>query len=172
MTEDYIIKLSAKAMGFELEYRRGSDAYYYEDPETGREVWLPMQDDRQVVLIIAKLKVDITSLGGLARATVYVPWVGFKQCETPHADEPGARRDALRLAVATVAAKYGDGMLDGDTDERVLGHLLQTEGSTAHDMRAVVRASREEISEACQRLKRKGLVMNTGPYWKAVGDTK
>ncbi|MNJ27763.1 hypothetical protein D3C77_222780 [compost metagenome] len=168
MTEEEIIKLSAKAMGLELEYRRGSDAFYYDDPETGREVWLPMQDDRQTMLIIAKLRMDICCLHSLARATAHVPYVGFKQSEISHAAEPGARRDAMRLAVATVAAKYGHGMLDGGTDERVLGHLLGIEGSTAYAMCGAIRESREEISKACQRLKRKGLVTNKGPYWQAV----
>ena len=168
MKEDEIIKLSAKAMGFELEHRRGSDAFYYDDPEAGREVWLPMQDDRQTMLIIAKLRMDICCLHSLARATAHVPWIGFRQCEVAHADEPAARRDALRLAVATVAAKYAQGMLDGGTDERVLGYLRGIVGSTAHAMRGAIRESREEISKACQRLKRKGLVTNEGPYWKAV----
>lgn len=168
MTEDEIIKLSAKAMGFALEYRRGSDAFYYDDPETGREAWLPMQDDRQTMLIIAKLRMDICCLHSLARATSHVPWVGFKQCEVSHTDEPGARRDALRLAVATVAAKYGQGMLEGGTDERVLGHLRGIEGSTAYAMQGAIRESREEISKSCQRLKRKGLVTNNGPFWQAV----
>ncbi|MHA6161023.1 hypothetical protein ACX3X6_08975 [Pseudomonas sichuanensis] len=168
MTEDEIIRLSAKAMGFALEYRRGSDAFYYDDPDTGREVWLPMQDDRQMMLIIAKLRMDICCLHSLARATAHVPWVGFKQCEVSHADEPSARRHALRLAVATVAAKYGQGMLEGGTDERVMGHLRGIEGSTAYAMQGAIRESREEISKSCQRLKRKGLVTNKGPFWQAV----
>lgn len=168
MKEDDIIKLSAKAMGFELEYRRGSDSFYYDDPETGREVWLPMQDDRQTMLIISKLKVDICSLHSLARATAFVPYTGYKACEIPHADEPAARREALRLAIATVAAKYAKNMIAGGPDERVLVHLLGIEGSTAHAMRGAIRESREEISKACQRLKRKGLVTNKGPFWQAV----
>ena len=168
MTEDEIIKLSAKAMGFDLEYRRGSDAFYYDNPETGREVWLPMQDDQQTMLIISKLRMDICCLHHLARAAAHVPYVGFKQSEVAHTDEPGARLHALRLAVSTVAAKYGQGMLDGSTDERILGHLLGIEGSTAHAMRGAIRESREEISKACQRLKRKGLVTNKGPFWQAV----
>ncbi|UFH28787.1 hypothetical protein [Pseudomonas sp. CIP-10] len=168
MTEEDIIKFSAKALGLELDYRRSSDAFYYDDQETGREVWLPMHDDRQTMLIIAKLRMDICCLHHLARATTHVPYVGFKQSEVPHADEPGDRMKALRLAVATVAAKYGQGMLTGGTDERVLGHLIGIEGSTAHAMRGAVRESREEISKACQRLKRKGLVTNKGSFWQAV----
>ena len=168
MKEDDILKLSAKAMGFELEYRRSSDAFYYDDPDTGRELWLPMQDDRQTMLIISKLKVDICSLHSLARATAFVPYTGYKVCEVPHTDEPAARRGALRLAIATVAATYAEKMIDGGADERVLVHLLGIEGSTAHAMRGAVRECREEISKACQRLKRKGLVINKGPFWQAV----
>ena len=56
-------------------------------------------------------------------------------------------------------------------DRRVLNYLLTVPGSTAWAMHGSVGATREEVSKACQRLKRKGLV-NTSEthtsYWQAV----
>lgn len=53
-------------------------------------------------------------------------------------------------------------------DEKILAHLRGIHGSTAWAMRRTVGATREEVSRECQRLKRKGLVTNDGPYWQAV----
>lgn len=53
-------------------------------------------------------------------------------------------------------------------DKKVLDHLSGINGSTAWMMRNKVGATREEVSKACQRLKRKGLVAADGTYWQAV----
>ncbi|PCR94872.1 hypothetical protein CP336_18680 [Pseudomonas fluorescens] len=56
-------------------------------------------------------------------------------------------------------------------DRRVLNHLLSVPGSTAWAMHSAVGATREEVSKACQRLKRKGLVKTSesqSTYWQAV----
>ena len=53
-------------------------------------------------------------------------------------------------------------------DKKVLDHLRGINGSTAWMMRNKVGATREEVSKACQRLKRKGLVAAGGTYWQAV----
>lgn len=53
-------------------------------------------------------------------------------------------------------------------DRSVLSHLREVEGSTAWAMHKSVKATRVEVSKACQRLKRLGLVSNNGPYWQAV----
>lgn len=56
-------------------------------------------------------------------------------------------------------------------DDRVLDHLRQCRGSTAWAMHWAVGATREEVSKACQRLKRKGLVKTSARqsnYWEAV----
>lgn len=55
MTEHELLELSAKAYGVELEYRHGSDAYYYDDPETGREQWIPTERDDQAFRLAVKL---------------------------------------------------------------------------------------------------------------------
>ena len=38
------LELAALAAGIELTYRHSSGAYYYDDPETGREEWRPHTD--------------------------------------------------------------------------------------------------------------------------------
>lgn len=54
---------------------------------------------------------------------------------------------------------------------RALNHLRNVQGSTAWVMRGTVGTTREDISKACQRLKRKGLVKTSEiqlTYWQAV----
>ena len=56
-------------------------------------------------------------------------------------------------------------------DTRVLNHLRNVQGSTAWAMRGAVEGTREDVSKACQRLKRKGLVKTSetqSTYWQAV----
>ncbi|MDD2056591.1 hypothetical protein NPS58_03910 [Pseudomonas putida] len=56
-------------------------------------------------------------------------------------------------------------------DARVLKYLQSCQGSTAWAMSGAVRLSREEVSRACQRLKRKGLVATSptlATFWQAV----
>ncbi|RWU21294.1 hypothetical protein DM813_19090 [Pseudomonas alkylphenolica] len=58
-----------------------------------------------------------------------------------------------------------------EAEARVLKHLQGCLGSTAWAMSGAVRLRREEVSKACQRLKRKGLVAtspNQATYWQAV----
>jgi hypothetical protein len=55
MNDNELLRLSAKAIGFELEYRRGSDAFYYDDPDSGRERWDPLSDDGQALRLAIKL---------------------------------------------------------------------------------------------------------------------
>jgi len=56
--------------------------------------------------------------------------------------------------------------LQADIDQKVLSHLRSVPGSTAWAMRGAINATREDVSKACQRLKRKGLVVCDGAYWK------
>lgn len=60
---------------------------------------------------------------------------------------------------------------DSTLDDRVLNHLRGQQGSTAWAMRFAVGATREDVSKACQRLKRKGLVRTSArqsTFWEAV----
>lgn len=56
-------------------------------------------------------------------------------------------------------------------DDRVLNHLRGRQGSTAWAMHFAVGATREDVSKACQRLKRKGLIKTSARlryFWEAV----
>jgi len=59
MNDYELLRLSAKATGFELEYRLGSDAFYYDDPDSGREQWDPLSDDGQALRLATKLGICI-----------------------------------------------------------------------------------------------------------------
>ncbi len=59
MDDNELLKFSAKAYGCEgLEYRHGSDRFYYDDPETGRECWCPLDDDGQAFRMSVKLRMN------------------------------------------------------------------------------------------------------------------
>lgn len=62
--------------------------------------------------------------------------------------------------------------LKNPLDGKILVHLRSVTGSTAHAMRGL--ESREDVSAALRRLKRKGLVRCEGAYWIATesGESK
>ena len=63
ITRNELLELSAKAYGIELEYRSGSDAYYYDNPETGREQWCPDDDDGQAMRLLVKCGISFSFVG-------------------------------------------------------------------------------------------------------------
>lgn len=58
-TDRDLLEAAARAYGVKLDYRHGSDAYYYDDPEMGREEWKPHRDDGQALRLAVKLKLNI-----------------------------------------------------------------------------------------------------------------
>lgn len=64
--------------------------------------------------------------------------------------------------------------LKNPLDGKILVHLRGIAGSTAWAMRGEINETREDISAACQRLKRKGFVRCEGAYWIATesGESK
>lgn len=103
MTAHELLKLSAKAMGFDLEYRRGSDAFYYDDPESGREQWQPLSDDVQALRLSVELQLSILWFANLQYVMVERRGFGENIGWTDDADRGGA----LRQAITVVAAKIG-----------------------------------------------------------------
>lgn len=103
MTDYELLCLSAKAMGFELEYRRGSDAFYYDDPDSGREQWQPFSDDGQAMRVAIALQLSITWFTSLQYVMVERRGFGENIGWTDDADRGGA----LRQAITVVAAKIG-----------------------------------------------------------------
>lgn len=53
-------------------------------------------------------------------------------------------------------------------DKSVLAYYQTREGCTAYICSLGLRVAREDVSKALQRLKRKGLVLADGSYWKIV----
>ena len=93
MTDRELLELSAKAYGVELEYRHGSDAYYYDDPETGREQWIPTERDDQAFRLAVKLNL------------LYVK-VFSKKVAEKHTDDIDIF-SASRRAIVRAAAEVG-----------------------------------------------------------------
>ena len=103
MTDHELLKLSAKAMGFELEYRHGSDAFYYDDPESGREQWQPLSDDVQAMRLAVDLQLSILWFTNLRYVMVERGGFGENIGWTDDADRCGA----LCQAITVVAAQIG-----------------------------------------------------------------
>jgi uncharacterized membrane protein len=60
---------------------------------------------------------------------------------------------------------------NAEMDGKVLNYLRDRTGSTAWAMTGAIGATREEVSKACQRLRRKGLIETSATqltYWQAV----
>ena len=51
MTKREMLQLAALAAGIELEWREGSQCFYYDDSETGREIWMPDMCERQAFIL-------------------------------------------------------------------------------------------------------------------------
>ncbi|WP_449104122.1 hypothetical protein [Pseudomonas veronii] len=103
MTDHELLRLSAKAMGFELEYRHGSDAFYYDDPESGREQWQPLSDDAQAMRLAVDLQLSILWFTNLQYVMVERRGFGENIGWTDDADRGGA----LCRAITVVAAQIG-----------------------------------------------------------------
>lgn len=103
MTDHELLQLSAKAMGYELEYRRGSDAFYYDDPESGREQWQPLSDDVQALRLAVVLQLSVLWFTNLQYVMVERRGFGENIGWTDDEDRCGA----LRQAITVVAAKIG-----------------------------------------------------------------
>lgn len=103
MTDHELLKLSAKAMGFDLEYRHGSDAFYYDDPGSGREQWQPLSDDARAMRLAVDLQLSILWFTKLQYVMVERGGFGENIGWTDDADRGGA----LRKAITVVAAQIG-----------------------------------------------------------------
>jgi len=103
MNDHELLRLSAKAMGFDLEYRRGSDAFYYDDPDSGREQWQPLSDDGQAMRMAVELQLSITWFINLHYVMVERRGFGENIGWTDDTERGGA----LRQAITVVAAQIG-----------------------------------------------------------------
>lgn len=116
MDDNKLLELSAKAYRIELEYRHGSDAYYYDDPESGREQWDPLNCDAQA-LRLAVVMGRMERLGvaihivepydGDTGPYTYVDAERFGEHTQYHHADPFA---ATRRAIVLAAARIGEFM--------------------------------------------------------------
>ena len=96
MSENELLRLSAKAIGFELEYWRGSDAFYYDDPDSGREQWDPLSDDGQALRLAIKLGICIVFMEECDSVVAEHSAHGTMIVEAM--DDYGTRRAIVRVA--------------------------------------------------------------------------
>jgi hypothetical protein len=68
-----LLMLSAKAMGITLDYRHGSDTYYYDDPKTGREEWYPLGRIGQAGRMAVMLRIGMDLAGRYPTAVFFHP---------------------------------------------------------------------------------------------------
>jgi hypothetical protein len=105
MTDDRtLLEKAAKAAGIEVEYRRGSDAYYYDDPETGREEWNPLGKDGQALRLAVKLVIDLQpprTVDDAAKAAAL--YGGSDVYESEQTDPFANTRRAITRAAASLA---------------------------------------------------------------------
>ena len=104
-----LLEMAAKACGIRLDYRRGSDAYYFDDPFSGREEWHPLTRRSQALWLMAKLGIQASVCRDFqAEAS--------DENETTCAVEPcqNATEDesvrCLCRAIVRVSAEIGKGM--------------------------------------------------------------
>lgn len=93
-----LLALSAKAAGVEIEWRRSAGAYYYDDPETGREEWSPLDDDGQALRLAVKLHMQVSITTESCRAET-LPVLGVRVNDK---DELAATRRAIVRAAAAI----------------------------------------------------------------------
>jgi hypothetical protein len=103
-TDRELLELAAKAAGIVgLTWRNGSQCFYFDDPETGRELWDPLQRDGQALRLFVKLgmgtKVMCLSTG-----------CGRTLCEFLPVDFEGDPAAATRRAIVLAAADIGKAM--------------------------------------------------------------
>ncbi len=102
-----LLELAAKASGVEIEWRRSAGAYYYDDPETGREEWCPLDDDGQVLRLAARLNFCIDIQGGTVRI---VDGLDNEHYLSGVASNQEAQMKVVRRAIVRAAAAIGEAM--------------------------------------------------------------
>jgi hypothetical protein len=101
-----LLELSAKAYGcVGLEYRSGSDAFYYDDPDSGREEWNPLLDRSQAMSIAIKLMLRIDIRKAFVNVEPYVFNESSASVIEPCEDNQLSREAAVLRAIVRAAAE-------------------------------------------------------------------
>ena len=105
MNDREMLELAAKAYGIQkLDWYSGSQCFYYDDEETGRECWNPLEDEGQALRLAAKRKIGITWLYDrvLARSDLHT-----FHYELLNGDNKAALCRAITRAGASIGEKMG-----------------------------------------------------------------
>jgi len=104
MGDNELLELSAKAYGCKrIEYRHGSDAFYYDDPDSGREHWCPIDNDGQAFRLMVALNLEI-NVGTEKTIAVSKPLDSGVKITVDHFGDPLL---STRLAIVRAAAEIG-----------------------------------------------------------------
>jgi len=58
-SDEELLELAAKAVGFDLEYNKDLNIYYYNDPSSGLDEWYPFSDRAQCMFLLVKLSINV-----------------------------------------------------------------------------------------------------------------
>ena len=124
---------------------------------------------------------DIKKLKALANEAIadqcWEPLLGLTGAETEFAKAAspdvvlGLIAELERLREKVRGVETARTSRNAEMDGKVLNYLRDRTGSTAWAMTGAIGATREEVSKACQRLRRKGLIETSATqltYWQAV----
>ncbi len=97
-----MLELAAKAAGISVKWVRNSGCFYYDNPETGHEVFDPLADDGDALRLVVKLRMSVRNTE--IRSSVLTEFGGVSE---PHKGDPYA---ATRRAIVRAAAEIGRNM--------------------------------------------------------------
>lgn len=102
MTDRELLELAAKAVGVEgLTWRNGSQCFYYDDLETGREEWNPLDRDGQALRLAIQLFIQVRpELHGRCNVQTLDGWM---RTEAGYESTGAATRRAIVRAAAEMA---------------------------------------------------------------------
>lgn len=112
MTDKELLELAADAYGIKrLDWINGSQCFYYDDEETGRECWNPLNNREQSFQIMVKLRMEIDhSHPESKKLWVFARCQGTKVSIFEEFDEEYQRDGATRRAIVRAAAEIGKNM--------------------------------------------------------------
>lgn len=103
MTDKELLELAAKAVGVSVKWVRNSGCFYYDNPETGHEVFDPLADDGDALRLAVRLGLQIDTR--YPETHVYGARSG--RIDEHHRSDPFA---ATRRAIVRAAAEIGRNM--------------------------------------------------------------
>ena len=114
MTDRELLELAAKAAGIDVEWCRGSGAYYYDDTATGREEWSPLHDDGQALRLAVALRINIWLEKTLTIVEVCSDSDAPNIIKKEYCDAE-TQMAATRRAIVRAAAEIGRNMLSSES---------------------------------------------------------